>query len=145
MDDRYLKKLELSDAFIVGVSDIDEYHQYLVSLINDTVDAWLEGDLDQCRVRWDLFCLKLSEHFIEEEEIMRGYGYEVSKHNQAHVDILEKTKTICTDNKTLEEWKMCIYGGINDLVEDILKHDLHFAAFLKDYVKPRHKSPDKAK
>ncbi|MCF6197656.1 MAG: hypothetical protein L3J50_13255, partial [Emcibacter sp.] len=65
-----------------------------------------------------------------EEKIMANLGYVSENHNNSHHAILRTTLTAGRDCKTLTEWRKCIFQLRDEILSQILRHDLHFAEYL---------------
>jgi hemerythrin len=77
---------EWNPSYSVGVSQLDEHHQYLISLINILVEAL--GNQDQ-RSTTGIVLRELAEyaenHFTAEEKLMAETGYpHLSQHKREH-------------------------------------------------------------
>jgi hemerythrin-like metal-binding protein len=88
--------LKWSDKYSLNVTEIDEQHKKLVSLVNDMYDAMHEGK------GWDMIGTVIAEfvdytdyHFKAEERLLRQNGYpEYDEHKEMHDKLSRKAHSI---------------------------------------------------
>lgn len=81
-----------SDAYKVGVQEVDEQHQVLVSLLNQLHEA-VRGQTEATatRVLLDRLIEYTRTHFLLEESLMRLTHYPAfEKHKQQHEDLIRQ-------------------------------------------------------
>lgn len=125
-----MQKFKISTAFKIGHEKIDSDHAELIGLLNDMIDAVGTNDLGSMPDRGQVYYERLKLHFIEEQDIMKGFGFVDEKHFQLYNDILDKTQQKKEGCKTLEDWQGYILGMGNYLMSWVLKNDLKFAEYL---------------
>jgi len=125
-----MDKLVLSPAFKIGHNDIDAEHAELVEILNDMSTGYISKDIGACEKKWQLFCVKLERHFINEEEIMARFNYTIDDHDNCHQILLNQTKAAGENCVTLTDWESCLLEMRGGILSQILKHDLYFAEYL---------------
>lgn len=125
-----MNKFELSPVFLIGHEKIDSDHVLLVDILNEMVGSFILGSRDICLQKWRKFCEKLERHFTDEMDIMTGFGYSSDEHIKNHQKILARVKLMGKADNTLDDWEVCLFDMRNDLLSQILKHDLLFAEHL---------------
>ncbi len=125
-----MNKIELSSVFLIGHKEIDADHAELVEIINEMADGYLLKDASVCQQKWQEFCQKLDEHTINEERIMGEFGYFDDKHKDNHETILETVINLGKNSSTLADWNQCFFKMWNEILTQILNHDLYFAQYL---------------
>ncbi|PCJ38128.1 MAG: hypothetical protein COA81_13290, partial [Alphaproteobacteria bacterium] len=93
-------------------------------------EGYRSKDIGHCKESWQLFCEKLEQHFDSEEKIMASFNYVKEEHNNCHQKILGQTLAVGRDCETLEDWRGCLYQIRDEILSQILRHDLHFAEHL---------------
>jgi len=126
----FMNKLELSSAFLIRHDVIDAEHAELVDILNKMTEGYISKDVYFCKTQWQLFCKKLEQHFDSEEEIMASFGYVREEHNKCHQTILGQTLAVGRKCKTLKDWRGCLYHIRDEILSQILRHDLRFAEYL---------------
>jgi len=88
--------IEWKQRMSVGVSQFDEEHKKLVSIINDLHDSMREGKSKEvlCSIL-DRLVDYTATHFAHEEQLMRQHGYpDMDTHIAEHRQLVEKAKDI---------------------------------------------------
>lgn len=125
-----MNKFELSSAFLVGHDAIDHEHEELVDILNNMVEDYISEDIPSCAKAWQVFCIKLEEHFTNEEKIMEDCGFIDDQHKSHHQEILDHIKIIGENCQTLADWHLCFFDMRHEILTQILKYDLYFAQYL---------------
>ncbi|MCF6197541.1 MAG: hypothetical protein L3J50_12670 [Emcibacter sp.] len=125
-----MNEIELSPAFLIGHRVIDDEHRQLVKVLNDMAKGYILKDIGLCRQNWQLFCDLIEHHFTHEEKIMADLGFVKEEHHNSHQSILKNTMAAGRECKSLTEWKKCIFKLRDEILSQILRHDLHFAEHL---------------
>jgi hemerythrin len=88
--------LKWSDKYSLNVTEIDEQHKKLVSLVNDMYDAMHAGKgRDMIGTVIAEFVDYTDYHFKAEERLLRQNGYpEYDKHKEMHDNLSRKAHTI---------------------------------------------------
>ncbi len=124
----------IPDSFRIDVGEIDIQHDFLVDMINDLIRAIELGDNPNCRTNFEAFKNRLVAHFAYEEEIMQTADYPgLDWHREHHRNALDnvnalQSQCLSTGRLTVDILEDCI----QNVISDIAKADLKFAAFLKD-------------
>ncbi|NOZ67558.1 MAG: hypothetical protein GXP00_13875 [Alphaproteobacteria bacterium] len=125
-----MNKMELSPAFLIGHREIDDEHRQLVKVLNDMAKGYTLKDIGLCRQNWQLFCDLLRKHFTHEEKIMADMDYIKKEHHDCHQTILTSAQNAGRESKTLNDWEQCLFKLRDEILSQILRHDLHFAEHL---------------
>ncbi|VAV91505.1 hypothetical protein MNBD_ALPHA02-2526 [hydrothermal vent metagenome] len=125
-----MNEIELSPAFLIGHKVIDDEHRELVKVLNNMARGYVLKDIDFCRQNWHLFCNLLQQHFTHEEKIMSDMGYVKEEHHDSHQSILTNTQDAGRQCKTLEDWGKCLLELRDEILSQILRHDLKFSEYL---------------
>lgn len=119
------------DDYLIGVDSVDQQHQYLFDLINETLRCNDKSTLQ-------LALLKLykytREHFTDEEALMKSTGYaNYKEHQQQHnaliITLNEKSSSALQDPNKRSELDSFL---VSWLVVHILKEDVHIGEFLQN-------------
>jgi len=88
--------LKWSDKYSLNVTEIDEQHKKLVSLVNDMYDAMQAGKgRDMIGTVIDEFVDYTDYHFKAEERLLRENGYpEYDEHKEMHDNLSRKAHSI---------------------------------------------------
>lgn len=125
-----MKRINWSDHFLIGDSEIDDQHKTFFKLVHDYQDNEASSDADKLL---DLFINYAVKHFSYEMNLMKRVGYDAVKmieHGQHHTKITEallrmkmtsKDKRDCLLEVVLGQW----------LINHILTYDLNLASWLK--------------
>ena len=76
------------DEYQIGVDEVDQQHQFLFRLINETLKCNERAALQLCLVKLYKYT---REHFNAEEAIMKKIGYEDYKQHQKQHNVLIST------------------------------------------------------
>ena len=125
-----VRKFRVSAAFTIGHEKIDSDHAELIDMLNDMIDAVVANDLHSMEGKGQAFHERLKRHFIEEENIMKGFGFVDKNHFQLYNDVLVKIQQKCESCKSIEDWQDCILEMGGNLMSWVLKNDLKFAEHL---------------
>lgn len=82
--------IQWSDAFSIGLQEVDEQHQVLVGLLNELGEAVVEHHGSaKCRDVLDRLAEYTRVHFTVEESLMRLLNYpEFADHKQRHEELI---------------------------------------------------------
>ncbi|UCD37456.1 MAG: hemerythrin family protein [Fidelibacterota bacterium] len=131
------------NSWSIGVEEIDEHHQKLVSMIQLLFGALITAQgADYIKGIVNDLIDYTKYHFHREEEIFEEYGYDrIEEHKQLHHELVERVLEIC---------KLIIEkGGTEDLGDDvyrflktwladhILEEDMRFKEFLDQRDTPK--------
>lgn len=125
-----VNKLKLSSAFLIGHEKIDSDHDELVNILNTMIDVCKIHDADICLEVWNKFYDRLRLHFKEEEDIMREFDFEDEVHVKDHQAILTDVQSLCEKYKQQNNWEGCIREIRQNMLAQVLRHDLKFAEYL---------------
>lgn len=124
------QSLFLPDALAIGIPEIDEDHAALVEKVNEGITLWNIGERNsaQFNTMFSTFIEMTTEHFIEEEQIMKDHDYyalEAHKIEHQHIlkllDHMENQKNLFA----IDDLVFCF----RQIMRDIGLSDLHFATF----------------
>ena len=131
-----MPRIEWNDSLKLGIAEIDQQHEKLISLINDLHDAFKQGKVRQ--VIDDIVSEAhdyIGYHFSTEQRLMEEHGYgESESHIEEHEDYIIKSS----------DHLMASQDGETKLPEEVLDYltnwwkihingtDRKLAAFLKD-------------
>jgi len=123
----------VDQKYKLGIVELDSQHEEIEQSLNalqtaiETKDRWhvlhylLENLLE-----------KLVFHFSFEEAVMQIFSYpEAEKHAHAHQALLEAVQHYRNQNLISAEAENSGTPPIDFFHEQILNHDLHFAAYIK--------------
>lgn len=129
-----------TNAYSIGIPEIDSQHMELVDIMNRLWDALIR----QAEAKEMLSLIESLErytvaHFCAEETMMRISGYpELNRHKQSHAQFVGKIgekKMELADGKALQ---LDLLHYLRDwLVEHILQADKHYADYYESQKKPR--------
>ena len=93
-----MKKFEWSDELSVGVSEMDDQHQILLSKINNLAEALEEGSNENVVSCLDDMAEFVVIHFRDEEALMEKESFEgLDNHKKIHARLLEQVGEIRAD------------------------------------------------
>ena len=127
-----MNKTELSSAFLIGHKEVDADHEELINILNALIEVCEinDNDNDECYEKWQQFCDRLCQHFIDEEKIMRQFNFIDEEHEIEHQTILKNFSTMGEKYKAQNNWEECIFEIRHSVLAQILRHDLKFAEHL---------------
>ena len=122
-------KFKWSDKFSLGISKIDEQHQYLFSLGNEIEHISLAESKQSVMKLFNY----INNHFKDEEEYQKEIGFPLFKsHRDAHNNLITKFNSIIEKKieteEDLEEFKLFLYRW---LVDHIVHEDMKIRNFIK--------------
>jgi hemerythrin-like metal-binding protein len=137
-----LQKIVWSEAYSVGVVELDDQHRRLISMINQLADfqrsSLAAGNANARDVSSAALHEILSDvfdytryHFKAEEDYLSRIGYpDTARHASQHAAFVEKISafSIASSNGVLESVKMHRYL-LEWLMDHILESDLHYGKF----------------
>jgi len=114
--------VELTPSFLLEFEALDQDHQRLADIVNQTVKAIDDGEAEKCEGLVGNFVKSAKSHFAKEEALLVRFGYpNVKKHQEHHKSLSTKM------DHMIEFAKM---AGENQLARDSLRKELVF--FLMD-------------
>ena len=128
-----MEKIIWSNAFNIGVPEIDLQHQQIVKMLNrmltasdTTTDSETVSDILTDMTRY------ANEHFRTEETFLESCGYpSLDAHKQMHFDYRKTTVDLCKETmdgvRTVPE-KLLVYLR-NWWTDHILKEDMKYKTF----------------
>jgi hemerythrin len=107
-------------SYSVGITEIDQQHQILISMINELYDAMVQGkSRDALEKILDGLASYTIEHFATEEKLFDKYDYPWAiTHKAEHQAFAQKVTSF------IQEYKQSKYGLTNQLL-----------SFLSDWLK----------
>jgi hemerythrin-like metal-binding protein len=131
------EKIVWSDAYSVGVADLDRQHRKLIDMINQLGDLPAEKNAESAAALHEILSALFDytqTHFRDEEAHLRRMGYpQLEAHEREHAAFVAKIAT----------FNMAALGGILDsmgvqrylrewLLSHILKSDMHYRRFAEE-------------
>jgi len=130
-----MRKLALIESLQVGHAQIDLEHEELIDRANALIDAVAADDLDGFLKLIPMFFDKVSEHFINEIQILRELGFpNVVKHADFHREALNELADLRRQFEAggpLLSAEMIHRKTTDLLVHDIVREDLEFKSFMQ--------------
>jgi hemerythrin-like metal-binding protein len=126
-----------SDAYSVGVADLDRQHRKLIDMVNQLADLPAEKNAESSAVLHETLSGLFDYtqiHFRDEEDHLRRLGYtQLAAHEREHAAFIAK----------IANFNMAALGGILDrvgvqrylrewLLSHILKSDMHYRRFTEE-------------
>jgi hemerythrin len=133
------KIVNWSDAYRIGLTEIDDQHQALVDLINDLWAAIASNappeQSGKILERLEHYTIT---HFAAEETMMRTIGYpDFDSHQSAHRNFVARLQEQKLRHQRGEKLGLDILHFLRDwLVNHILVNDKAYATFYADQNKP---------
>lgn len=122
-------------AMKIGLEFIDQDHQHLLKIMQETKLAIEQGNDELCVMLLTSLLNEAKAHFEREEEFLSKVGYPgLDQHKIYHQELLVKantTKRICQGIETEHDLRECFNGMANFLIDDVLRGDLMFKSFLE--------------
>jgi len=134
-----MKKIKWSDKYKTGISDIDEQHEKIFSIINrlyDHIKNGIQERPDEILKDLDDY---ISIHFSTEMKFFVIYNYpEAAKHNDKHSQFSDKLRTYTSNMEITSKELHNLYYLLESWFEThILTIDMAFRDYMKfnsDYV-----------
>jgi len=128
--------LEWDESFNLNISEIDQQHQMLVSMINDIYTArQFEKEKEELSKLLNRMSVYAAFHFAKEEDLLESFGYpDTEKHIQEHSDFEKKVfdfENDFADGKVDLSMDVMKFLG-NWLAEHIKGSDKRCALFLTE-------------
>ena len=132
-----VEKIVWSDAYSVGVADLDRQHRKLIAMINQLGDLPAEKNAELSAAFHEILSGLFDytqTHFKDEEAYLRRMGYtQLAAHEKEHAGFVAKLAT----------FNMAALGGMLDsvgvqrylrdwLLSHILKSDMHYRRFAEE-------------
>lgn len=125
-----VNKIEWADDYLIGISEIDQQHQYLFELVNETL---AHQELDNVKLSLMKLYKYTREHFNAEEKLMQKIAYpEYQHHKKAHDKLLaqlnETSEAVHDKSLDLNELNHFLTDWLS---KHILKADAEIGIFMK--------------
>lgn len=130
-------KIRLPADALTGHAGIDEDHQRLVDLINQTQSQLREGQWAEATRLVFRFIEQMKRHFDMEEEYLRSIGYpDRLEHEISHRAVIRKLPELikkCEQGQSGEAgWSELVELLLECLSDDIFAADMEFKPFLDE-------------
>jgi len=90
--------LQWKDSYSVGIAAVDHEHRELIDLINRLHDRYVAAGAAAAEPFFGDLYKAISAHFALEEQLMRGWAYELlSEHKRDHERLLDEIRDIMDD------------------------------------------------
>lgn len=124
------QSLFLPDALAIGIPEIDDDHAALVEKVNEGITLWNSGERNSAQFdkMFSTFIEMTTEHFHEEEQIMKEHDYyALDAHIIEHQHILKLLDHMENQKNlfAIDDLVFCF----RQIMRDIGLSDLHFANF----------------
>jgi hemerythrin len=120
------------DRYRIEVEKVDEQHQYLFKLINETVTLFAMKEADKFFFETLNRLIRYAEkHFREEEDFLNSIAYpDIEDHRKAHEDLVDDIFTL-TNHKVLTNYdtKKLIDFMKKWICKHILTEDMQYKKF----------------
>ena len=129
-----------SDAYSIGIPEIDEQHMELVRIMNSLWDALIQRAGREETIALiealEKYCVA---HFGAEETMMRITNYpELERHKRTHAQFVGEIKAKKAEVVAGGDLPLDLLHYLRDwLVDHILAADRHYADFYREQSKPR--------
>jgi hemerythrin len=130
-----MEKFHWKEEYSVGIEKIDRQHQHLFELVNNLIDR--SGSTDDVDLTSQMLTEMVNyakEHFTDEENLMKEYGYpETESHTNQHTYFIDTTAELVIsfiENRktTIDEIEEFLQLW---LTTHILKSDMKYRDFFK--------------
>ena len=137
----FMQKIEWSDTYLLGITEIDNQHKKLLAVANELYEA-ASGSDEEYKLKMAKVLKSLTDytvyHFSEEEKFMKKYGYpSVSLHKTAHDAFVNEVQhQISKLGSGSRQDGLSFYGFVaNWVLTHIAKADRVWAAYVKPLIK----------